>query len=279
MVAYALLVVAWANPQRGTKRSKVTKKAADIMVALDISNSMLATDIAPSRLERARTFALDLVRELRSERIGTIVFAGNAYLQMPLTTDYTAAALFLRSANPDQAPTQGTAIAEAIDLAERTFPQADKTHKVLVVLSDGEDHDSEAISRAADAADNGLLVFTIGVGTPEGAPIPQNYDGIVDFKRDEKGQTVKTQLNEKMLKEVAEAGEGEYFNIANTRGIIEALKNRIDKVEKRELETRAFNEFESYFQWFVLAALAILVAEFMLPYRKSAWEDRDIFKI
>ena len=279
MVAFSLLVVAWANPQRGTKRAKVAKKAADIMVALDISNSMLATDLSPSRLERARTFALDLVRELRSERIGTIVFAGNAYLQMPLTTDYTAAALFLRSANPDQAPTQGTALSEAIDLAERTFPQADKAHKVLIILSDGEDHDSEAVSRAEEAAENGLLVFTIGVGTPEGGAIPQNYDGIIDFKRDEKGQTVKTQLNEKMLKDLAAAGQGEYFNLANTRGIIEALKNRIAKVEKRELETRAFNEFESYYQWFLLAALVILVAEFMLPYRKSAWEDRDIFKI
>lgn len=279
MVALFLLVVAWANPQWGTKREKVKKKASDIIVAMDISNSMLADDVKPSRLERARAFGLDLIRELKGERIGTIVFAGHAYLQMPLTTDYAAAAMFLKSANPEQAPTQGTAISDAIEIAEKAFPEENKSHKVLIVLSDGEDHDSEAIARAKEAHDNGLIIFTIGVGTAEGSFMVTDFGGIKDFKRDEKGEPIRTKVNEAMLKDLANAGEGDYFNIANTNGIIAALKNRIEKVEKRELETRAFNEYESYFQWFLFPVILILIIEFMMPYRKSTWEEKDIFKI
>jgi Ca-activated chloride channel homolog len=279
MVALFLLVVAWANPQWGTKREKVKKKASDIIVAMDISNSMLADDVKPNRLERARAFGLDLIRELKGERIGTIVFAGNAYLQMPLTTDYAAAAMFLKSANPDQAPTQGTAISDAIEISEKAFPEENKTHKVLIVLSDGEDHDSEAIARAKEAHENGLIIFTIGVGTTEGGFMVTDFGGIKDFKRDENGEPIRTKVNEAMLKDLANAGEGDYFNIANTNGIIEALKNRIEKVEKRELETRAFNEYESYFQWFLFPVILILIIEFMMPYRKSTWEEKDIFKI
>lgn len=279
MVALFLLVVAWANPQWGTKREKVKKKASDIIIAMDISNSMLADDVKPSRLERARAFGLDLIRELKGERIGTIVFAGNAYLQMPLTTDYAAAAMFLKSANPDQAPTQGTAIGEAINIAEKAFPEDNKSHKVLIILSDGEDHDSEALARAKDAHSDGMIIFTIGVGTTEGGFMITDFGGIKDVKRDEKGEPIRTKVNEAMLKELAEVGEGDYFNIANTNGIIEALKNRIEKVEKRELEARSFNEYESYFQWFLLPVILILIIEFMMPYRKSTWEEKDIFKI
>ena len=279
MVALFFLIVAWANPQWGTKREKVKKKASDIIVALDISNSMLADDVKPNRLERARAFGLDLVRELKGERIGTIVFAGNAYLQMPLTTDYAAAAMFLNSANPEQAPTQGTAISEAIDIAEKAFPEENKSHKVLIILSDGEDHDNEALARAKEAHENGLIIFTIGVGTTEGGFMMMEFGGVQDYKRDENGQPVRTKINEQMMRDLAAAGEGDYFNIANTNGIIAALKNRIDKVEKKEFETRAFNDYESYFQWFLLPVLIILIIEFMMPYRKSSWEEKDIFKV
>lgn len=279
MVAFFLLCIALANPQWGTKREKVKRKASDVIIALDISNSMLSDDVKPNRLERARTFVLDLVSSLKGERIGSIVFAGNAYLQMPLTTDYAAAALFLKSANPDQAPTQGTAISEAIDVAEKAFGEESKNNKVLIILSDGEDHDSDALARAKEARNNGLLIFTIGVGTTEGGVIPFDFGGVKDYKRDETGQPVKTKINETMLRELANAGEGEYFNIANTSGVINALKNRVDKLEKRELEARSFTEFESYFQWFLFPALLILIWEFMMPYRKSNWEERDIFKI
>jgi Ca-activated chloride channel homolog len=279
MVAFALLTIAWANPQWGTKREKAKRRASDIIVALDISTSMMSNDIQPNRLERARAFTLDLIQALKGERLGSIVFAGNAYLQMPLTTDYAAAAMFLKSANPNQAPTQGTAISEAIDIAEQAFGQEDKYNKVLIIISDGEDHDSDAIDRAKKARENGLLIFTIGVGSAEGGFIPLDFNDVKDYKRDENGQPVRTKLNEQMMRDLANAGEGEYFNIANTRGVIEALKNRVDKVEKKELEIRSFSEFESYFQWFLLPAMLILIIEFMMPYRKSAWEGRDIFKI
>lgn len=279
VLVFTLLIIAWANPQLGTKKEKVKKKASDIMVALDISNSMLSDDIKPNRLERARAFTLDLIRELRGERLGSIVFAGNAYLQMPLTTDYAAAAMFVKSANPDQAPTQGTAISEAIDIAEMAFSKEAKNHKVLIVISDGEDHEIDAVAHAKEAHENGLLIFTIGVGTTEGGFIPMRFGSTEDYKRDENGQPVRTAINETMMKDVAKAGGGDYFNIANTNGIIEALKSRIEKVEKRELEVRSYSEYESYFQWFLFPAIIILVIEFMIPYRKDTWEKKDIFKI
>lgn len=280
MVAFAFLVIGWANPQWGTKRERAKRRASDVIIALDISNSMLSDDIKPSRLERARAFALDLATALKGERIGFVEFAGNAYLQTPLTTDYAAAAMFIKSANPSHAPTQGTAIADAIAISEKTFGKEAKNHKVLIIVSDGEDHDSDAIDRAKEAHDNGLLIFTVGVGTTEGGMIPVDFgSGLIDFKRDENGQPVRSKVNEKMLTDVANAAEGAYFNLAATTNVVEALKNRVDKVEKRELEARSFSEFESYFQWFIAIALLILVAEFMMPYRKSDWEEKDIFKI
>ena len=280
MLSFTLLIIAWANPQWGMTRERAQKRASDIIIALDISNSMLADDIKPNRLERARAFSLDLATALKTERIGFIEFAGNAYLQTPLTTDYAAAAMFIKSANPSHAPTQGTAIEEAIDLAEKTFGTDAKNHKVLVIISDGEDHDSDAISRAKQAKDNGLIVFTVGVGTSEGGLMPMDLGGgAIDFKRNEDGQPIRSKINEKMLTDVAQATEGDYFNLSNTKGIIEALQNRVEKVEKRALEARSFNSFESYFQWFVAVGLLLLVIEFMMPYRKSDWENKDIFKI
>ena len=279
MLAFALLVVAWANPQLGSKREKAKRKASDVIIALDISNSMVSDDVKPSRLEFARAFTLDLVQALKGERIGSIVFAGNAYLQMPLTTDYAAAAMFLKSSNPNQAPTQGTAISEAVDVAEKAFGEGAKSNKVLIIISDGEDHDSEAIDRARTAKDNGLVIFTVGVGTPEGGFMPIDFGGTTDYKRDDKGQPIRTTLNEQMMKDIARAGNGEYFNIATTNGVIEAMQNRIDKVEKKEMESRSFSEYESYFQYFVLFALLILLLEFVMTYKKSDWEDKDIFRV
>ncbi|MEM6967554.1 MAG: VWA domain-containing protein, partial [Bacteroidota bacterium] len=184
MLGLALLIIGFANPQWGKKMEKAKRKSVDVFIALDISESMLANDISPNRLERAKRFAQQLVDELKGERMGTIIFAGNAYLQMPLTTDYAAAQLFLRSANTKMAPTQGTAIAEAIDLAERSFEQTNKQHKAMVIISDGENHDDEAIARAQEANENGMLIFTVGVGTPQGSLIPIEMAGFTDYKKD-----------------------------------------------------------------------------------------------
>ncbi len=262
VAALGLLFVAWANPQFGLKSSTAKQLSSDVMIALDVSNSMYATDVQPSRLERAKNFALDLVHALRTERIGTIVFAGHAYLQMPLTSDYSAAALFLKTADPEQVPTQGTAIAEAIDIAEQTFTPESKHYKVLILISDGEDHDSYAIKRAEEARRNGLLIFTVGVGTSEGGFIPMQDDQR-DFKRDDDGQPVRTKLNEKMMSDLANAGSGAYYNLSGTNDIVNTLKSRIDAVQKREIAAGKLGDFESIYIYFVFAAFIILIAEFL----------------
>ncbi len=275
-----LLIVAWANPQWGNKKEKVQQRSSDVVIALDVSNSMLCEDVKPNRLERAKAFAVDLIKSLKGDRIGSIVFAGNAYVQMPLTTDYAAAALFMSASNPDQVPTQGTALAEAIDLADTEFSPDHQQQKVLIIITDGEDHDGGAIDRATKAVENNMVIFTVGVGTPQGGLIPTHFQGATDYKRDEKGEPVRTVMNEQMMKDLAGAGAGAYFNLSNTTGIIPALKARIDKIEKKEVEERLFNVYESYFQYFVAIALLILLLEFMTPYRRSSWlEDKDIFKV
>jgi len=281
MVGLAFLIVGWANPQWGTKKEKVTRKSSDVFIALDISESMLAEDVRPSRLDRARKFAQSLVKELKGERIGTIIFAGNAYLQMPLTTDYAAGELFLKSANPSMAPSQGTAISDAIDLAEQSFEEDNKHHKALVIITDGENHDQEAIQRAKEANDNGLLIFTVGVGTTEGGYIPINVGGRVDYKRDKTGNFVQTRLNPELVRDLAEAGNGASFSlIDDTENIVSQLRDRIDKIEKREFEQRSFSEFESYFQYFIGFALLLIIIEFLLSYRKSKFmKGKDIFKV
>ena len=279
MLAMTLFIFALSNPQWGTKKEKVKRKSIDVFVALDISESMLAQDISPSRLERAKNFSQNLVQGLRGERMGVIIFAGNAYLQMPLTTDYAAAQLFLKSANTKQAPTQGTAISEAIDLAERSFEEDNKHHKALIVITDGENHDEETLLRAKEANENGLMIFTVGVGTQGGAYIPMYYAGQAGFKMDKSGNPVKTSLNPQMLADIAEAGNGEYYNLVDGEKVINALKGRIETIEKREFEARSFSEFESYFQYFLAFGLLFLIIEFMISYRKNRWfGNKDFFR-
>ena len=276
----AFLIVGWANPQWGSKKEKVKRKSVDIFIALDISQSMMAEDIKPNRMERARKFSQKLVDKLKGDRLGIILFAGNAYMQMPLTTDYAAAQLFLRSANPSQAPAQGTAISEAIDLAEQSFEEDNKQHKAIIIISDGETHDQDALDRAKTAAENGLLIYSVGVGTQAGGFIPTIIGGRSDYKRDQTGNPVRTSLNEGMMQDLADEGNGFYFNLAGSdvEEVSVALRNSIDQMEKREFEARVFNEYESYFQYFIAIAILFLIAEFLLSYRKNKWlEGKDLF--
>ncbi len=279
LLAMAFLIIGAANPQWGSKREKVKRKSVDVLIGLDISNSMYAQDIAPSRLERAKKFAENLVEQLKGERIGLIFFAGSAYLQMPVTTDYAAAEIFLRSASPDLAASQGTALGECIAVARRAFKSDEsKAHKALVIITDGEDHDGEAIAQAEKAKEEGIIQFTVGVGTDKGSPIPMSIGGQVGYKRDETGQPVLTKLNEEMLKELAGKGGGAYFHISNgDAAVAEALQSRIDQLEKQELEVRAFSSFNSYFQYFVLVGLALVVVDWFISWRKHKLEGRDIF--
>jgi Ca-activated chloride channel family protein len=280
LIGISFLIIGWANPQWGTKREKVKRKSVDIFLALDISQSMMAEDVPPNRMERAKRFTQNLIQKLKGDRIGIILFAGNAYLQMPLTTDYAAAQLFLRSANPSQAPAQGTAISEAIDLAEKSFEEDNKKHKAIIIISDGETHDEDALGRARKAADDGLLIYSVGVGTAGGGLIPTIIGGRSDYKRDNTGQPVRTSLNEQMMKDLADAGKGFYFNLSsnNVEELSTSLRNGIDKLEKREFEARVFNEYESYFQYFIGLALLFLIAEFIISYRKNRWiGEKDFF--
>ncbi|MEM9887261.1 MAG: VWA domain-containing protein [Bacteroidota bacterium] len=276
-----LLVLGWANPQSGKSISTklATRESVDVFIALDISYSMLAQDIAPSRIERAKRFTENLVQGLRGERIGLILFAGNAYLQMPLTTDYGAASLFTRSANPYQAPTPGTAIGDALELAMNTFDEESESDKVVIVITDGENHDEESLRKAQAASDQGIILFTIGVGTEQGGFIPTNVNGYQDFKRDETGNPVRTRLDESVLKELSESANGAYYNIGvDAEQIIEALRDKIEQMDRQEFEQRAYDEYASYFQYFVGFALLLMILEFLMTYRKSKLlEGKDLF--
>lgn len=269
LLSILFLAIAWANPQWGNKKAKVLSKSADIFVILDISQSMMTQDVSPNRLERSKRFAENLVTGLRGNRIGLILFAGEAYLQMPLTSDYAATSLFLRTANPDLAGTQGTAIGEAISLASRAFQEDNLHHKTIIIISDGEDHDEKAISQAEEAYDNGIVIYSVGIGTEEGDFIPyKTANGSNDFKRDESGKLVKSQFNPELLQNVANEGGGRYYPILANQQIIDDLKLELEKLDRREIEQKSFTDYASYFQYFLFFAIALLIIEFLLSERK-----------
>jgi len=267
-VGIALLCMALANPQWGVRREKAQAKAADIFIALDISNSMYAQDVAPSRIERAKKFAVDLIQELRGERIGLILFAGNAYLQMPLTTDYAAAEIFVKSAHPGLATTQGTSIGAAIDLSLRAYQEDAGHNKALILLTDGEDHEDGAVESMSKARDAGLIPFIVAVGTVEGALIPMVVQGREDYKRDEHGNPVQSKVNEDFLKELAQTGNGTMYNIFDPEFVIRDISEKIDAFDKREMEQRAFKDFNSYYQYFLFGGILLLVISWLIYERK-----------
>lgn len=277
--ALLFLVLGLTNPQWGSRKESVTRRSVDVFIALDVSQSMHAEDIVPSRLDRAKRFTGELVEKLRGERLGLILFAGNAYLQVPLTTDYAAVQLMLRAANPEMVPTQGTAISDALELANNSFPENNQNHRAVILISDGENHEEGALSMAKTIRGDGTLLFSIGVGTTEGSFIPVQYRGRLDYKRDASGEPVTTRLNEAMLRDLANAGDGSYFNLlSGTDDVLEVLQRQIDRIEKRELEQRVFDQYESYFQYFLGVALLLLILEFLISYRKNEYlRDKDIF--
>ncbi|MBK6947151.1 MAG: VWA domain-containing protein [Haliscomenobacter sp.] len=274
LAGLTLLVGALANPQWGTKREAVKSKGIDLFLALDLSQSMLAEDLAPNRLARGLRFSQDLVEAVKGNRIGLILFAGNAYLQIPLTADYAAVGLFLQSAHPSMLPDQGTAIGEALALAGRSFPRESKSNKAVVIISDGENHEEDALREARAIRSNGAVVFTVGVGTTEGSFIPFEADGQRDYKRDETGAPVRSALNESMLKELARAGDGAYYNLSSgAEPVLEALRIQLDRIEKREMEQRIFSEYESYFQLFLGIAFLFFILEMLIGSRRKQRES------
>jgi len=262
IAAITLIILAMANLQSGTEEESVTNKGSNVVIALDLSNSMLAKDIAPDRLERSKKFLTSLVNKFSGDRVAFIVFAGRAYIQMPFTTDYGAFEMQLRSVHTDMIPTQGTALGEAIQLAASMQGSAAQQEKVLILLSDGEDHDSKAISMAKDAAANRTIVHTIGVGTNKGAPIPEHSKaGGIAYKKDLSGKQVLTRLNEDILKDIAAAGGGKYFNISDEKRALKEISRSIKWSAGSAGEERAFTRYKSYFQWFLFPAIFLLMLD------------------
>lgn len=266
LTAVFFLVLALANPQWGLKKEKVKVDKSDIFIALDISNSMNATDISPSRLEKAKKFVSQFIQTRKGDQIGLILFAGGAYLQMPLTSDYAGAELFVKSANTDMAGTQGTAIGPAIDLAMRSIKE--KNQRALIILSDGEDHDEEALDMAKKAKDQGWYIFTIGVGTETGSFVPVIQDGREEFKVDESGNPVKSMVNTELLKQIAKDGGGNFYTLSDAQTtLVQDINQQIDKLEKRAVEIKSFTEYRSYYQYLLLTGLIFLLIEFFSSFK------------
>ena len=275
LCAIGLGLIAWANPQWGTRKEKVKAQSSDVIIALDISQSMLAEDISPNRIERSKRFVSELINALRTERIGLVFFAGGAYLQMPLSMDYASAKLFVQSANPRQAGTQGTVIADAIELSGDIFGKENPTQKALIIISDGENHETEAIEAAEKARSNGTFVYTLGIGSDEGAYIPVLERGKKVFKKDKDGNVVKSTLNKQLLQDIADAGGGEFYMIDQTLSAVDNLKTEISRLEKQEVEQKSFTDYNSYFQYFLFMGWLILVIEFFIP---NKFKDKDKWK-
>lgn len=272
MIGYALLIIGIANPQTGSKLVEGERKGIDIMIALDVSNSMLAEDIQPNRLERAKQSISKLIDKLGNDRIGIIVFAGHAYMQLPITTDYSAAKMFLETINTRIVPTQGTAIGTAIDMAVNSFD--DETHsRAIIVITDGENHEDEPIESAKNAVDQGIIVYTIGMGLLEGAPIPEynQYNRRTGYKKDRQGSTVITKLNESMLQQIASAGNGVYVRANNSSTGLKTVFDEINKLEKTEFESKMFSDYEDRFQYFIALSLIFIILELLIFERKSKW--------
>lgn len=274
--ALTMLIIGIANPQTGSRMEEVKREGIDVFIALDVSNSMLAEDIQPNRLERSRQAINRLIDKLTGDRIGIIVFAGKAYMQLPLTTDYNAARLFVSTINTGMVPSQGTAIGEAIRMAVASFDEEVSRNKAIIIISDGEDHEDQAIKAAQEASAKGITVYTIGMGLAEGAPIPlyNQYGKNIGFKKDRNQNTVVTKLNEGLLQEVASAGNGAYVRANNIRSGLETIFAEINKIAKSEIETRIFTDYENRFPLFLGFAILFLFIEVFIALRKTVWESK-----
>lgn len=272
ITALIFLIIGLSNPQVGSKLVEAERKGIDIMIALDVSNSMLAEDIQPNRLTRARQAISKLVDRLVNDRIGIIVFAGKAYIQLPITTDYAAAKMFLTTIDTRVVPVQGTAIGEAIELAVTSFDDESQS-RAIIIITDGENHEDNAVEAARNATAKGINVYTIGMGLPTGVPIPEydSYGRKTGYKKDRQGNTVVSSLNETMLQQIASTGNGVYVRANNTVAGLNKVFDEINKLEKTEFESKMFSDYEDRFQYFLAPALLLLLIELLIFDRKSKW--------
>lgn len=263
LIAFSAIAIGWANLQMGAKTEKVQRKGVDVIVALDVSKSMLARDITPDRLTRAKQLIMRMTDKMHNDRVALVVFAGRSYLQVPLTIDYGAMKMMLQNVNPDMIPTQGTVISEAIELAKESFSQKEKKYKSLIIISDGEDHDENAKTKAREASETGIVIHTVGIGSPQGTTL---YDPeIKSVKLDDDGNPVVSKLNEEELRTIAAAGRGTYTLLHNTDDVADKLMDEIDGMEQKSLGAVIFTDYTSYFQYFLFAGLILLLIEWLLP--------------
>lgn len=278
MVALALLIVAAARPQYGQQEKTVKRQGIEVMVALDISNSMLAEDVAPNRLDRAKQMLSKMIDNMVDDKVGLVVFAGEAFTQLPITCDYVSAKMFLHTISPKLIPTQGTAIGAALQTAIRSFgSQESDAGRAIILITDGENHEDDAIAAAKQAQELGIQVFVIGIGKPEGSPIP--VPGTNDYIKDRSGQVVVSRLNEEMCQEIAQAGKGAYVRCDNTNTAMRALQQELDRIATTDLETTVYADYNEQYQSFVLIALLLLVIDFFILMRQNHRLSRmDLFK-
>jgi Ca-activated chloride channel family protein len=269
LLAYSLMIIMLSRPQFGSRLEDVKKEGIEIIIALDVSNSMLAEDIQPDRLIRAKQAISRLVDNLNNDKIGLIVFAGDAYTQIPITTDYISAKMFLSTIGPNIVPKQGTAIAAAINLGIRSFSPGEGKSKAMVIISDGENHEDDPMESAQNASKAGIVIHTIGIGSTDGVPVPVIVNGRKDYLKDNNGNTVVTKLNEDVLKKIAIAANGNYVRASNSNIGLDEIFNQIRKMKTQELESTMYTEYNDQFQIFAAVAIFLLFLDFIIMDRKN----------
>ncbi len=271
LIALTSIIVGIARPQFGSKLKTEKREGIELMIALDVSNSMMAEDIQPNRLERAKRAISQLVDKLSDDKIGLIVFAGDAYIQLPITADYVSAKLFLNSISTQMVPTQGTAIGSAINLGVKSFSPQFAGSKAMIIITDGENHEDDAVEAAKVASEQGVSIYTIGMGLPQGGPIPVFEGGQRTYRKDNKGNVIVTKLDEEKLQKIAEAGKGAYIRANNAQVGLNNLFSEVNKMEKAELETQVYADYADKFQYFIGFGLLLILLDFLILDRKNKY--------
>ncbi|MFY7743418.1 MAG: vWA domain-containing protein [Flavobacterium sp.] len=272
LLGLASLIIALANPKIGTKMETVKREGIDIVFAIDVSKSMLAEDMAPNRLDKTKQIVSQIINQLGSDRIGMVAYAGSAFPVLPITTDYGVAKMYLQGMNTDMVSSQGTSLEDAIKLSANFFDKGNATNKLIILVSDGEDHSEGYEGAIEEAVKVKAKIITIGVGTEKGGPIPLKRNGVVEsFKRDQNDEVVVTKLNPEILKEIGKGTKGGYVYGGNTKEVLDYVKNALDNIEKTEFETTQVADFQSQFQWFLGIAFLLLFLDIFLLERKTKW--------
>lgn len=281
VLMWVFLIIGIANPQIGSKLYESKREGIDLIVAIDVSNSMLAEDIKPNRLERTRMGVEKLIDNLEGDRLGIVIFAGKAHVQLPLTTDYAAAKLFTNSLSTSSVNSQGTSIGAALETSLQSFDFSTKTSKAIIIVTDGEDHEEDAIKLAKQAREKGVIIYTIGMGSVQGAPIPIYRNGVqLGYKKDKDGTTIITRLNEAMLMDLADHGGGQFFRAGNGSIGLKSILSEINKLEATEMESKIFSDYEDRFQYFLIAALFLLILEIIWPEKRMKFMDKfNLFSV